>query len=120
MTDVADIEQVDRMFDSLASQYACLDILVNNAGVAGPIARVEAISPAEWNQTVAVDLNGQFYCTRRAVPLLKAAGGGSIINIASNVAFFGMPMRAPYTACKWAMIVLLKRWQWSWAVRDPR
>lgn len=75
LTDVADIEQVDRMFDSLASQYARLDILVNNAGVAGPIARVEAISPAEWNQTVAVDLNGQFYCTRRAIPLLKAAGG---------------------------------------------
>jgi NAD(P)-dependent dehydrogenase (short-subunit alcohol dehydrogenase family) len=108
LADVADAIQVDAMFDSLTRQHGRLDILVNNAGIAGPTARVEAISSADWDRTVAVDLNGQFYCTRRAIPLLRAAGGGSIINIASNVAFFGMPMRAPYTACKWAMIGFTK------------
>jgi NAD(P)-dependent dehydrogenase (short-subunit alcohol dehydrogenase family) len=108
LVDVADVEQVDRMFDSLAGQHGRLDILVNNAGIAGPTASVEDISTEDWDRTVAVDLNGQFYCTRRAIPLLQAAGGGSIVNIASNVAFFGMPTRAPYTACKWAMIGFTK------------
>ncbi len=105
---VANVNDVDRLFDDVSQQYRRLDILVNNAGIAGPTAPVEDIDPAEWDQTIAVDLNGQFYCTRRAVPMLKSAGGGSIINMASNAAFFGFPLRAPYTAAKWALIGLTK------------
>ncbi|MDZ7769053.1 MAG: SDR family NAD(P)-dependent oxidoreductase [Woeseiaceae bacterium] len=71
-------------------------------------APVENIDPVDWDRTIAVDLNGQFYCTRLAVPLLKAAGGGSIVNIASNAAFFGFPMRLPYASCKWALIGFTK------------
>jgi NAD(P)-dependent dehydrogenase (short-subunit alcohol dehydrogenase family) len=110
VTDVADVEAVDRLFDEVAEQYDGLDVLVNNAGIAGPTAAVEDIDPDDWNRAVAVDLNGQFYCTRRAVPLLKKAGGGSIVNIASNAAFFGFPLRSPYTACKWALIGLTRTW----------
>ncbi len=57
---------------------------------------------------MAVNVNGQFYCARRAVPLLKAAGGGSIINIASTAGFLGCPLRSPYVASKWAVIGFTK------------
>jgi NAD(P)-dependent dehydrogenase (short-subunit alcohol dehydrogenase family) len=108
VADVSSVSDVDRMFDELGSRHGRLDVLVNNAGVSGPTAPVEEIAPADWDRTVAVDLNGQFYCTRRAVPMLKAAGGGSIILISSSAAFFGYPLRTPYTACKWALIGFMK------------
>lgn len=47
---------------------------------------------------MAVNINGQFYCARRTVPLLKAAGDGSIINIVSTAGLFGYPLRSPYAA----------------------
>lgn len=106
--DVGKVADVDRLFDEVMAHHCRLDVLVNNAGIAGPTAPVEAIEPADWDRTIAVDLNGQFYCARRAIPMLKAAGGGSIINISSNAAFFGFPLRAPYTACKWALIGFTK------------
>ncbi|MDZ7645536.1 MAG: SDR family oxidoreductase [Woeseiaceae bacterium] len=106
--DISDVDDVAVLFDDLVGHYNGLDILVNNAGIAGPTAAVEDIDPADWQRTIAVDLNGQFYCTRLAVPLLKSAGGGSIVNIASNAAFFGFPLRLPYTACKWALIGFTK------------
>ena len=106
--DIGIAADVDRMFDDVAARYGGLTVLVNNAGIAGPTAAVEEITPEDWDRTIAVDLNGQFYCTRRAVPLLKAAGGGSIVNISSNAAFFGFPLRTPYTACKWALIGFTK------------
>ncbi len=110
VTDISDPQQVDTLFRDFSSNYDQLDILVNNAGVAGPTAPLEDIRVEDWNHTVAVDLNGQFYVSRLAVPLLKRAGRGSIINIASNAAFFGFPLRSPYTASKWAMIGLTKTW----------
>ncbi|MGQ0429809.1 MAG: SDR family oxidoreductase [Gammaproteobacteria bacterium] len=108
VADVSRVSDVDAMFDEIASRYGRLDALVNNAGISGPTAPVEDIAPSDWDRTIAVDLNGQFYCTRRAVPLLKATRGGSIIFISSSAAFFGYPLRTPYTACKWALIGFAK------------
>jgi NAD(P)-dependent dehydrogenase (short-subunit alcohol dehydrogenase family) len=108
VVDVSDSRQVDAWFDEITARSGRIDVLVNNAGIAGPTAPVEDIAPAEWERTIAVDLNGQFYCTRRAVPLLRAAGAGSIINIASSAAFFGFPLRTPYAACKWALLGFTK------------
>jgi NAD(P)-dependent dehydrogenase (short-subunit alcohol dehydrogenase family) len=106
--DVGNAADVERAFDDLQARHGRLDVLVNNAGIAGPTGRVEDIDPAAWDRTVAVDLNGQFYCARRAVPMLRAAGGGSIISIASTAALFGFPLRSPYAACKWALIGFAK------------
>lgn len=110
VADVSAPADVDRVFAELAKRYQRLDVLVNNAGISGPTAAVENIGISDWDKTIAVDLNAQFYVTRLAVPMLKANGGGSIVNISSSAAFFGYPLRSPYTAAKWALIGLTKTW----------
>lgn len=106
--DVADPAQVDRLFDEAVTHLGGLDVLVNNAGIAGPTGPVESLDPAAWDRTMAVNINSQFYCARRAVPLLKAAGGGAIVNLSSVAGLFGYPLRAPYAASKWAVIGFTK------------
>jgi NAD(P)-dependent dehydrogenase (short-subunit alcohol dehydrogenase family) len=106
--DVSKPEEVRLFFRDAAAQLGGVDILVNNAGIAGPTARVEDVPVQEWIKTVEVNLNAQFYCTRLAVPLLKQAGGGCIINLSSSAGLLGYPMRTPYAASKWAVIGFTK------------
>jgi NAD(P)-dependent dehydrogenase (short-subunit alcohol dehydrogenase family) len=65
---------------------------------------------AQWNETIAVNLTGQFLCARAAVPLLKAAGGGSIVNMSSAAGRLGFPLRTPYSASKFGVIGLTASW----------
>ena len=109
-TDVSNEAQVDAMFAQLSARWGGLDVLVNNAGIAGPTAKVEDTDLAEWSQTIAVNLTGPFLCTRRAVPLLKAAGGGSIVNLSSIAGRLGFPLRTPYSASKYGVIGLTETW----------
>jgi NAD(P)-dependent dehydrogenase (short-subunit alcohol dehydrogenase family) len=104
VTDVADLRQVDQLFADVRQHLGGLDVLVNNAGVAGPTALVEDVKPEDWDRTLAVNINGMFYCTRLAVPMLKAAGGGSIANLSSTAGRLGFPLRSPYAASKWAVV----------------
>jgi NAD(P)-dependent dehydrogenase (short-subunit alcohol dehydrogenase family) len=106
LTDVADEAAVDAMFEVIAQAFGGLDFLVNNAGTAGPTGPIEALDLADWRRCVAVNLDGAFLCSRRAVPLLKAAGGGAIINISSTAGLMGYPLRTPYASAKWALIGL--------------
>jgi NAD(P)-dependent dehydrogenase (short-subunit alcohol dehydrogenase family) len=108
VADVAAPLQVDALFDAATGFLGGLDVLINNAGISGPTAPVEAIAIADWDRTLAVDLNGMFYCTRRAVPLLKQAGGGSIVNLSSVAGRLGYPLRTPYAAAKWAVVGFTK------------
>ena len=108
LADVADADQVDAMFKQLSGLHGRLDTLINNAGIAGPLASLEDISKDDWDRTIAVNLNGHFYVTRRVIPMMKQANSGSVINIASSAALFGCPLRAPYSASKWALIGLTK------------
>ncbi len=109
-TDVANEVQVDAMFNDISQRWGTLDILVNNAGIAGPTAKVEDISLSDWEQTIAVNLTGLFLCTRRAVPLIKAAGGGSIVNLSSVAGRLGFALRTPYSASKYGVIGLTESW----------
>lgn len=106
LADVAEPSDVDRLFDDAEAKLGGLDVLVNNAGIAGPTAPVEEISPEEWTQTIAINLTSMFLCCRRGVPLLKTAGGGSVINISSVAGRLGYPLRTPYASSKWAIIGL--------------
>jgi NAD(P)-dependent dehydrogenase (short-subunit alcohol dehydrogenase family) len=102
--DVSNEAEVDRMFAAVQTTLGGLDALINNAGIAGPTGAVEDIDPAEWRRCIDIDLTGQFLCTRRAVPMLKAAGGGSIINMSSAAGRHGYAFRTPYSAAKFGVI----------------
>ena len=106
--DVTDESAVRSFFDGALSRLDGLDILVNNAGIGGPTAPLDEIDYNAWRQTMAVNLDGNFLCSRLAVPLLKAAGGGAIVNLASTAGLFGYPLRTPYASAKWAVIGLTK------------
>jgi NAD(P)-dependent dehydrogenase (short-subunit alcohol dehydrogenase family) len=102
--DVASVADVDRLFADAERTLGGLDVLVNNAGIAGPTAKIEDISIEDWDRCIAIDLNGMFYCTRKGMPLIKAAGGGSIINLSSIAGRLGFALRTPYAAAKWAVV----------------
>ena len=104
LCDVSKVSDVDRMYEDVKKLLHGLDVLVNNAGIAGPTGKVEDIRPEDWDRTIAIDLNGMFYVTRRFMPMIKQAGGGSIINLSSIAGRFGFPMRTPYSAAKWAVV----------------
>lgn len=110
VADISSPDDVERVFVDIGSRYGRLNVLVNNAGVAGPTAAVEDTSIDDWNQCIDVDLNGFFFVTRKAVPLLKQQPGASIINIASTAALHGYPLRSAYAASKWAQVGLTKTW----------
>jgi len=108
--DVSKVSDVARVFDDFRKHYGALNILVNNAGISGPTATVDNVATDDWDHCIAVDLSGAFYMTRLAVPLLRQAGGGSIINMSSSAGLFGTPLRSPYAASKWGLIGLTKTW----------
>jgi NAD(P)-dependent dehydrogenase (short-subunit alcohol dehydrogenase family) len=84
VADIGNREHVDRVFADLEKHHKRIDVLVNNAGIAGPSARVEEHDEDGWDKCVQVNLSGTFYVTRRAVPLMRASGSGSIINVSST------------------------------------
>ncbi|SAL09362.1 SDR family oxidoreductase [Caballeronia telluris] len=109
VADVANREQVDAVIDDARRTLGGLDVLVNNAGIAGPTGAVESIDPAEWERTVATNLNSQYYFLRQAVPVLKETSDAPAIIAMSSVAGrLGYAFRTPYAATKWAIVGLVK------------
>ena len=92
------------MFDAVADKLGGLDALINNAGIAGPTGGVDEIDPKDWRRCIDVCLTGQFLCARRAVPMLKQAGGGSIVNMSSAAGRHGYAFRTPYSSAKFGVI----------------
>jgi NAD(P)-dependent dehydrogenase (short-subunit alcohol dehydrogenase family) len=109
-TDVSDWQQTEALISVARSEMGGLDALVNNAAVVAGLTRrpFEEIPEAEWDRVLAVNLKGAWLCAKAAVPLLRDAGRGSIVNMASEVAFSGSPGLAHYDASKAALIGLTR------------
>ncbi|MCI3179220.1 short-chain dehydrogenase [Caulobacter sp. CCUG 60055] len=88
--------------------FGRLDILVNNAGVAGPDKPTHELTEAEWDRVQAINVKGVFLGVKHAVPHLRRAGGGSIINLSSIYGLVGAPDVPPYHASKGAVRLMTK------------
>jgi 3-oxoacyl-[acyl-carrier protein] reductase len=108
--DVTDAASAQAMIDAGISAFGRLDGLVNNAALYGALhgGRFDAIDEAEWDACMAVNVKGIWNCCKAAVPAMRENGGGSIVNIASLAATYGMPFGLHYTASKAAVIGLTR------------
>jgi NAD(P)-dependent dehydrogenase (short-subunit alcohol dehydrogenase family) len=102
--DVSRDDEVDAFFEATQKTLGGLDALINNAGIAGPTGGVDEITSEDWRRCIDICLTGQFLCARRAVPMLKAAGGGSIVSMSSAAGRHGYAFRTPYAAAKFGVI----------------
>lgn len=102
--DVAEEAEVAALFTAVRDRLGGLDVLVNNAGIAGPTAGIEQVTRAALDRTLAVDVVGMFLCAAQATPLLRAAGGGCIVNLGSVASRLGFPLRTPYSVAKWGVV----------------
>jgi len=105
--DVSKEHDVVDMMHEVERAFGRLDVLVNNAAVELD-ARVEETSVTQWDHVMAVNVRSVFLCTKHALPLLRRAGGGSIINVSSIDGFWAEPRLAAYTASKGAVLALTK------------
>ncbi|MCP4326906.1 MAG: glucose 1-dehydrogenase [Alphaproteobacteria bacterium] len=104
--DVADSAGADAMAAAAVEAFGGVDILVNNAALyaalsSGPFDRLDE---AEWDACMAVNVKGVWNCSRAVVGSMKERGGGSIINISSLAATYGLPFALQYTTSKAAVI----------------
>ena len=106
--DVASEASVQAAMDEAAAHFGALHVLVNNAGIAGANKPTHEITEAEWDRVQSVNVKGVFFCTKHAVPHLKAAGGGSIINLSSIYGLIGAADAPPYHASKGAVRLMSK------------
>ncbi|MCR5879279.1 SDR family NAD(P)-dependent oxidoreductase [Phenylobacterium sp. J367] len=106
--DVAREDDVARVMAGVTARFGRLDVLVNNAGVEGANEPTHKLTEAEWDQVQAVNVKGVFLCTKHAVPHLKAAGGGSIINLSSVRGMVGAGVVPSYHASKGAVRLMSK------------
>lgn len=106
--DVASEGDVRALMEFTLATYGRLDILVNNAGI-GVYKTVEEATVEEFDRCIAVNLRGVFLCCKYAIPLLRAAGGGAIVNIASVHAVQNVPGTAPYAASKGGVLALTRQ-----------
>ena len=105
--DVSKESDVERMVKAAADAYGGVDVLVNDAA-AFVFGEVQDVSEADWRRVFGVNVIGQAHCVKHALPHLKAAGGGAIVNIASVSGFIAQPAFIPYNASKGAVMQLTR------------
>jgi meso-butanediol dehydrogenase / (S,S)-butanediol dehydrogenase / diacetyl reductase len=107
VADVADYEQVGKVFAAIAGELGGLDVVINNAGISVRHKFLD-ITPEDWNQVVAVNLSGVFFVAQTAARYMMEHAGGVILNMASTNGIVGHPFYADYNATKAGVIELTK------------
>lgn len=102
------MEDVDALFTSIEEGFGRLDILINNAATNPWFGPAADLPPEAFDKTVDVNLKGPYYMMARAVPLMIASGGGSIVNVASIAALVSMSGQAVYAMTKAGLVSLTK------------
>ncbi len=106
--DVRDAASVQNMISRTVEAFGSIDILVNNAG-RGSLGTVETIEEGEWNDIMAVNVNGVYLCSKYAIPEMRKRGGGAIVNTASNISMaMAIKDRTAYVAAKGATASLTR------------
>ena len=115
--DVTNKAEIDRVFDEVVKKWGRLDILVNNAGIFKPKMALE-MTEADWDQTLDINLKGEFFCAQRAAKEMAKNKWGRIINIASIASGgvgVGVMAAAHYTASKGGIVGLTETLAQEWA-----
>jgi NAD(P)-dependent dehydrogenase (short-subunit alcohol dehydrogenase family) len=104
--DIADMASCRSMAEVALAEFGKIDVLVNNAALYGGLkgARFEQLDEAQWDAVMNVNVKGLWQCCKAVVEPMRAAGGGSIINISSLAAVYGLPYGLDYVASKAAVI----------------
>jgi NAD(P)-dependent dehydrogenase (short-subunit alcohol dehydrogenase family) len=105
--DVSKKSDIDRVVEQTASYFGGINVLVNNAGVLHS-GTVEQITEEQWDETFNINVRGAWRISGAALPFLRKAGGGSIVNIASVLGINGARNRAAYASSKAALVLLTK------------
>jgi len=105
--DVSKKPDIDRIIEETVAHWGGLNVLLNNAGVMCP-GTAEQITEQQWDETFNLNVRGLWLLSRAALPHLRKAGGGSIINLASVLGINGARNRAAYAASKGAVVLLTK------------
>jgi 3-oxoacyl-[acyl-carrier protein] reductase len=103
MADVTDRAAVDAMIAAVRARFGRLDILVNNAAVRGEVPFAE-LDHATWSRILSICLDGAFHCTQAALPLLKEAGGATVVNIGGLTAHTGAVERTHVVTAKAGLV----------------
>ncbi|MCL4368833.1 MAG: SDR family oxidoreductase [Actinobacteria bacterium] len=105
-TDVTSASSVEEMVAATVERFGRIDGLVNNAALYGGLQRkpFDELDEGEWDRVMAVNVKGPWLCAKAVVPVMREAGGGKIVNIASGVHFKGVPFMLHYTASKGAVV----------------
>ncbi len=106
-TDIAKSADVQRAIAQTIAHFGRLDILINCAGIS-PSGSVTEISEAEWDECLAIDLTSNFLTAKYAIPHLKQAGGGTIINVAGTFGIRAARGKAAYSAAKAGVVNLTR------------
>jgi len=118
--DVSIYTDVERAVATCAEKFGRLDICVNNAGIIDPIARLENSDPAQWDTVVDINVKGVYHCMRAAHTLIKADGGGVIVNLSSGAASHAIEGWSHYCATKAAVLSLTRCGHKEWAEHGIR
>jgi 3-oxoacyl-[acyl-carrier protein] reductase len=105
---ITDLDNVQRAMAETMKRFGRIDVLVHCAGLAGETVPLEATSPETWRKVIDVNLIGTYNICRTAVPAMRAAGSGHIVNIASLAGKEGTPNASAYSAGKAGVLALTK------------